>query len=98
MRPTKPVWMYNGLMTREEGFAIARKDCEIPQVLDYFLKITNMSDEEFYRIFDGIRLEKIKDVDLPKIRKDKPNAEVLVPFMQQIIDKHLHRKDPRETE
>lgn len=88
----------NGLMTREEGFAIARKDCEIPQVLDYFLAITEMSDEEFYRVFEDIRLEKIKDVDLPKVKKEKPNAEVLVPFMQQIINKHLHRIDPRELE
>ncbi len=35
----------NGLMTREEGFKVARKiDSERPGALDYFLKITNLSE------------------------------------------------------
>ena len=88
----------NGLMTREEGFEIAKKDCEIPHVLKYYLKITGLSEEEFYKIFEELRLEKIKHIKLPLIKKDKTNAEVLVPFVQQVIDRNLNKKDPREIE
>ena len=40
-----------GLITRDEGFELAKKhDTERPAGLDYYLKITGMSEEEFERI------------------------------------------------
>ena len=88
----------NGLMTREEGFEASRKDCEVPHALDYYLAITGLTEKEFYETFEKLRLARIKNVRLPLRKKDRPNAEVLVPFMQQIIARHLTRKDPRGTE
>lgn len=40
-----------GLLTREEGFALAKKyDTEKPKILDWYLKITGLSEEEFYKV------------------------------------------------
>ena len=40
-----------GLLTREEGFELARKhDTERPKALDYYLEITGFSEEEFEAI------------------------------------------------
>jgi len=37
-----------GLLTREEGFELAKKaDMERPEALDYYLRITGMTEEEF---------------------------------------------------
>lgn len=52
----------DGLMTREEGFEIAKKyDTERPQILDYYLKITGYSEEEFYKIMKSLRCPELKD-------------------------------------
>ena len=37
----------------------------------------------------------LKDINLPIHAKEKPNAERLVPFVEQIIQKHLNQPDPR---
>ena len=87
----------NGLLTREEGFEIARKhDTERPEALDYYLKITGMSEEEFFETMKKLRIDKIKDADLPVIPKSRKNKEVIKPFVEQLIDKIKDRKDPRE--
>ena len=51
-----------GLLTREEGFELAKKhDVEIPKkALEHYLKITGYTEEEFYKIMAGHRLEQIK--------------------------------------
>jgi N-acetyl sugar amidotransferase len=61
-----------GLLTREEGFVLARKhDTERPAALDYYLEITGYSEEEFEAIlaehrrklgFQGLTDELIEDV------------------------------------
>ena len=39
-----------GIVTREEGFELARQhDPERPDILDYYLKITGLTEEEFMR-------------------------------------------------
>jgi hypothetical protein len=88
----------SGLMTREEGFEIAKKDCEIPHALDYYLQITEMSEQEFFNTFENLKLDRIKHIKLPLVKKIKPNAEILIPFTQQIINKLSNRHDPREDE
>lgn len=78
----------NGLLTREEGFELARKhDTERPEALDYFLEITGMSEEEFYETMRRKRLPQLGDIDLPVNPKQHPNAERILPIAQQLIEK-----------
>jgi hypothetical protein len=86
----------NGLLTRKEGFELIRKhDQERPDALDYYLKVTGLSEEEFYDVMQKKKLAKLKDIVLPIHPKAKPNVERLVPFVEQIIQKHLNQPDPR---
>lgn len=86
----------NGLLTRKEGFELIHKhDQERPDALDYYLNITGLSEVEFYEIMKSKRLDKLKDTELPVHSKERPNAEKLVPFVEQIIQKHLNKPDPR---
>ena len=51
-----------GLMTREEGFEIAKEyDSQRPEALDYYLQITGYTEEEFYEIMESLRLPQLKD-------------------------------------
>ena len=51
-----------GLMTREEGFELAKKyDQERPPSLDKYLEITGYSEKEFYDILYGQRVEILKE-------------------------------------
>lgn len=86
----------NGLLTRDEGFDLIRQhDQERPQALDYYLKVTGMSEGEFYQTMDGKKLESLRGIELPVHAKTRPNAERIVPFVEQIIEKHLNQPDPR---
>jgi N-acetyl sugar amidotransferase len=87
----------NGLLTREEGFELAYKhDTQRPEALDYYLKITGMSEEEFYDTMKQLMVDKIKNTKLPITKKTRKNRELIKPFVSQIIDKIKDRKDPRE--
>lgn len=89
----------NGLLTREEGFRIASGiESERPGALDYYLKITGMNEEEFYDCMNQLKHRRLIDVDIPVISRKRPNREKAVPFFEQLIEKHRHRKDPREEE
>jgi hypothetical protein len=56
----------NGIMSREEGFALAKKiDAERPGALDYYLEITNYSEEEYLSILESQR--EGQALDLPKV-------------------------------
>lgn len=87
----------NGLMTREEGFKLAQIiDSERPGALDYYLKITKLSEFEFYETMKQLKHLKLIDIDVPVRPKERRNREVTVPFFEQLIDKHRNRQDPRE--
>ena len=87
----------NGLMTREEGFKLAKKiESERPGALDYYLKITKLTEFEFYEKMKQLKHLKLIDIDVPVRPKDRPNREVTVPFFEQLIAKHRNRLDPRE--
>lgn len=87
----------NGLMTREEGFKVAQAiDSERPGALDYYLKITKLSEFEFYETMKQLKHLKLIDVDVPVRPKERQNREVTVPFFEQLIAKHRNRQDPRE--
>lgn len=58
----------NGLMTLEEGNELVRQyDPFEPEILEYYLKITGYSREEFYRIMDSQR-EKVGKLTREEIR------------------------------
>lgn len=86
-----------GLMSREEGMDIARKiDSEKPGALDYYLKITELSEEQFYETMRQLKHQKLIDVDIPVHPRARVNREKTVPFFEQLIEKHRNRTDPRE--
>lgn len=89
----------NGLLTRDEGFKlISKHDRERPEALDYYLKITGLDENEFFNILNGMKLEQLKETLLPILKKSGKNAEVIIPFVEQIIAKHLNTPDPRLIE
>lgn len=82
----------NGLLTREEAFdLIKRFDTERPEALDYYLKITGMTEEEFYTTLAKHRQPKLNGVVIPLVPKSAPNKERTVPFVQQLIAKHRNK-------
>ena len=88
----------NGLLSREEGFELAKRyDREIPQALAYYLEQTGITEDEFYRIMNEKKVKELEGVKVHIVKKKKTNAEILIPFVEQIIQKHLGEPDPRET-
>ena len=78
----------NGLLTREEGFKLACKyDSQRPEALDYYLKITSSTEEEFYKMMKKHRLPQMTNIDIPVTNKDHKNEERILPFPQQLIEK-----------
>jgi len=52
-----------GLLTREEAFELAKKsDQERPEALDYYLKITGLTEEEFLRVLKEKRMGKAQEL------------------------------------
>lgn len=78
----------NGLLTREEGFSLIEKhDTERPEALDYYLKCTGMTEEEFFATMETLRVPKLQGANLPIRNKEKPNEEKIQPFVEQLIEK-----------
>jgi N-acetyl sugar amidotransferase len=88
-----------GLLTREEAFEqIKKHDPEVPSALGYYLEVTGIGEQEFYDTMKGTRVDKMKDTELPVRPRQRPNREVTRPFVEQLLEKHRGRKDPRESE
>lgn len=82
----------NGLLSREEGFELANQyDREIPESLEYYLSITGITKEEFYKMMKERRLDETKNLELPVIQKTRKNKERILPFAQQLIEKEESR-------
>ncbi len=78
----------SGLLTRKEGFELAKKyDRERPDALDYYLKITGMTEKEFYEIMDKKKMALIKNIKLPVFPKTRKTKEKILPYPRQIIEK-----------
>lgn len=89
----------NGLLTREEGFELIRiHDPEVPEALAYYLRATGMSEEEFYKTMKSMRVERMRGVDIPVVHKTHQNAERILPFPQQLIEKFHPRGTTIATE
>lgn len=85
-----------GLLTRDEGLELAYEyDTVRPESLDYYLKITGMTEEEFYSTMRAVRHKKIKNEYLPVRPKDHQNKERIQPFVEQIIEKFKDDHDGR---
>ncbi len=83
----------NGLLSRDEGFELSRKyDSEIPESLEYYLKITGMTKEEFYEMMLEKRLPEIKHLQLPVTVKSRKNKERILPYPEQLIEKEENRR------
>lgn len=79
----------NGLLTREEGFRLANYHDSIrPEALDYYLKITGMSEDDFYRIMKSKRVAQLRDTEIPINKNNKPNKERILPFTEQLIEEY----------
>lgn len=88
----------NGLLTREEGFELARTyDTEEPEALEYYLSITGMSREEFYQTMSDVRVPQMKDCDIPVVKKNHKNKERLLPFPQQLMEKFNPTGNPKSA-
>lgn len=86
-----------GLMTRDEAFELIDKiDCVRPEALDFYLRSTGLTEDEFYKIMEEKRHPLLKDINIKVKSKDHKNKEVIQPFAEQIIDKNLGMPDPRE--
>lgn len=89
----------NGLLAREEGFELAKRyDTERPEALDYYMKITGMTEKEFYERMEAHRLKKIKKENLPVRPKEHPNREAIKPYVEQFMEKMRAKKDVREED
>jgi N-acetyl sugar amidotransferase len=88
----------NGLMTREEGLALAsRIDAEIPHALDYYKQITGLTDEEFAEEIARHRSPSMDSALVKPVEKYRKNAEVLEPFVEQILKRFQGTTDSRLT-
>ena len=79
---------------RAEGFELAnRHDPKRPDALDYYLKITGMTEKEFYSIMEAKRVDKAKALKMV-IRKDKLGKKEILPAMEKLVRDHgeLHGK------
>lgn len=83
----------NGILTREEAMELINyHDSTEPQVLDYYLDITGIDKEEFNKIIEEKRLDELVGKEFHIRKNPYPNEEKLVPFVQQIIQKHSPKK------
>ncbi|QQR49685.1 N-acetyl sugar amidotransferase [bacterium] len=77
-----------GLLTREEGFELAKKhDSMRPDALDYYLKITGLTEDEFHKIMEGHRLKKLGKIAMPINFKSKEQRKSVKPFVEELIEK-----------
>ena len=60
----------NGLLTRDEGFKLINSiDVQRPEVLDYYLKITGMKEEDFYATIGQHVEPSLKELEIPIVPK-----------------------------
>ncbi len=79
----------NGLLTREEAMdLISKYDSLEPEALDYYLKATGLTKSEFFEVIVSKRLPELNDHELPITKRQHSCEETLIPFTQQLINKH----------
>ncbi len=77
-----------GLLSRDEAWELIREtESKRPEGLDYYLKITGMSEEEFHNIMEGHKRPELKNVVIPIHPKTEANEERILPYPKQLIEK-----------
>ncbi|MGE3319773.1 MAG: N-acetyl sugar amidotransferase [Candidatus Berkiella sp.] len=84
-----------GLITREEGFELIKEhDSKRPDALDYYLEITEQTEDEFNNVLLSHRHESIKDVTLPiTLKQQTKETKKIKPFVLELIDEIQASKD-----
>lgn len=74
-----------GLLSRDEAWDLIRENDGVrPEGLDYYLKITGMSEEEFFATLEKHRRPELKNTVIPIYPKPAKNEEELLPYPQQL--------------
>jgi len=74
-----------GLLSRDEAWELIRQNDGVrPEGLDYYLKITGMSEEEFFATLEKHRRPELKNTVIPIYPKPAKNEEELLPYPQQL--------------
>ncbi|MBL8346524.1 MAG: N-acetyl sugar amidotransferase [Rubrivivax sp.] len=77
-----------GLLSRDEAFELIREhDAVRPEGLDYYLKITGLTEAEFYAALEKQRRPELQGQVIPIYEKKAPNEERLLPYPLQVIEK-----------
>ena len=77
-----------GLLSRDEAFELIREnDAVRPEGLDHYLKITGLTEAEFFAALEKQRRPELKDKVIPIYEKKAPNEERLLPYPQQVIER-----------
>jgi hypothetical protein len=86
-----------GLLTRNEGFSLIKKtDQERPAVLDYFLNITNLTENKFHKIMKKHKLSIIKKKSLPIIKSNKKYLyKMIKPYVVKVIELNKDKHDEK---
>ena len=66
-------------------------------VLDYFLKITGYSREEFYQIMSERKLGQLKDVNVPVQEYDRERYREILPFVVDFIREIINEYPTGDT-
>jgi N-acetyl sugar amidotransferase len=89
----------NGLLTREEGFQIAKEiDTERPDALDYYLNVTGMKEKDFFSTMESKKVPRLKERKLPVKPKRKGHHFDRRPFVVKFLEMIGKQKDPRIIE
>jgi N-acetyl sugar amidotransferase len=74
-----------GLLSRDEAWQLIRDNDGVrPEGLDYYLKITGMSEEEFFATLEKHRRPELQRTVIPIYPKTAKNEEELLPVPQQL--------------
>lgn len=74
-----------GLLSRDEAWDLIRQNDGVrPEGLDYYLKITGMTEEEFFATLEKHRRPELKNTVIPIYPKQGKNEEELLPYPQQL--------------
>lgn len=74
-----------GLLSRDEAWDLIRQNDGVrPEGLDYYLKITGMTEEEFFATLEKHRRPELKNTVIPIYPKPAKNEEELLPYPQQL--------------
>ncbi len=74
-----------GLLSRDEAWDLIRANDGVrPEGLDYYLKITGMSEDEFFAALEKHRHPELKNSVIPIYPKPAKNEEELLPYPQQL--------------